>query len=95
MLSTDGKEPMANVEYKKNDGYVPTWFKDRPPYEPIAEYWASYQLEDEKRTYALIVLDMEEDYRVYVDYMLPNAEKVLNKFRELKVRRQRSKSAPL
>ena len=58
MLGPDGKAPMKNVEYVPNDGFVPTWFEDRPPFEPIAEYWADYALEDQKRSYALIVLDV-------------------------------------
>ena len=66
-----------------NTGEIPTYFEDRPPPEPLAEYSAGWTLGSQNRTFALIVEDMEKDYLFYVNYVLPNAVALLNKFREV------------
>ena len=66
-----------------NTGEIPTYFEDRPPPEPLAEYSAGWTLGSQNRTFALIVEDMEKDYLFYVNYVLPNAVALLSKFREV------------
>jgi len=82
LMLEHGDEAMSNTEYLPNTGEIPTYFPDRPPAEPLAEYTASWSLESHPRTFALIVEDMEKDYASYIDFVLPNAVSLLAAFRE-------------
>ena len=48
----------------------------------LAEYEAEWSLENQTRTFCLIVEDMENDYLPYIDFVLPNAVTILNQFRK-------------
>ena len=82
-MLTSGSLEMTNVKYRENDGDIPTHFAGRPPARRLAEYTASWDLGTHRRTFALIVEDMEGDYHFCIDYVIPNALRVLEKFREI------------
>ena len=74
--------PRASADID-NTGQIPTWFEGHPPAEPLAEYKAEWSLPSQKRTFALIVEDMEKDYDFYIDFILPNAVSLLKTFRDI------------
>lgn len=73
---------MVNAEYFPNKGEIPTYSKDHPAPAKVAEYHSYWTLDMYgPRRPVLIVEDMENDYRPYVDYATPNAVKALAAFR--------------
>ena len=84
-----GHEEMPNLVVVTNDpaGAYPvvSTYSDHPAVTELMQMGPSWQLGDRKRNYCLLVEDMQKEYDAYTDYVLPNAEVLLAKFRELKL----------
>ena len=89
-LAKVGQSEMANLVDVQNTGIVPTYYADHPATKmlvSISTGWPDLSKTASgvptPRNFVLIVEDMQVEYTQYVDYVLPNAEKLVTLFREL------------
>lgn len=90
-MAKQSDEEMPNIVVVPNDpnGAYPVVSEhdDHPATKELMKITAGYILTNppRKRSYCLVVEDMQTEYTQYIDYVLPNAEGLLAKFRELKL----------
>ena len=76
-------EEMDNVKIVPNNGLVVSDYKDYPVTDQLYDISASYKISDQKRNYALIIVDMQNGYESFVRYCIPPVKLLLETFREL------------
>lgn len=81
-LKAKETEEMTNLEVIPNDqGLVTSEFADHPAASTLFHITAEFRLTDRKRSYALIVEDMQQTYHEWVDYVQPHCHLLLQTFR--------------
>jgi len=88
-LDKHSNEEMPNLRSVPNDpkGAYPvlSTYEAHPAVDELVVIQPSYALADRPRNFCLVVEDMQKEYMAYIDYVLPNAETLLAKFRELEL----------
>lgn len=80
-----GHMDMPNVKTVHNTGQVVSKHKDYPASNELFNISCSYKIGDVKRNYVLIVEDLEEGYKQWVNYVVPETKILIDVFRELKL----------
>mmetsp|Transcript_11326 Transcript_11326/g.41443 ORF Transcript_11326/g.41443 Transcript_11326/m.41443 type:complete len:330 (-) Transcript_11326:64-1053(-) len=85
-LKSNGDKPMSNVHTVPNtEGKLVAHYEDHPVPDQLIDFNCSWQLADHKRNFCLIVSDMQKEYVDHIDYVLPNTQTLVEKFREMKL----------
>lgn len=93
-LDAAGGESMPNLQTYPNDGNAPgaqgtphvqAKYEGYPVADAIMTIESAWRLDSQKRSFVLIVEDMEKGYDSYVRYVVPPVKQLLERFRELKL----------
>ena len=83
-----GDEKMRNVIVHPNDNGIVT--SDHPDTHPCSDHLFEiscyYNIEDRKRNYCLVIEDMENGYKDYINHCIPAVKNLIDFFRKMKVR---------
>lgn len=81
-----GGESMENVKRHPNSGIVVSEYPESYPCtDHLFEISCKYKIGDQKRSYVLVIEDMEVGYGTYVNHCIPQVKSLITLFRELKL----------